>query len=77
MNLLSQLNHFRVRGVLFAFALASFLGAETALAMTDKRAVAGAQSVAPAIPEPGAIVLFAAGAALVGWTVRRRRSAAE
>jgi len=64
-----------VRGVSFVLTVASgMLFAEAAMAMTDKRAVAGAQSIAPAIPEPGAILLFAAGAAIVGWSVRRRRA---
>lgn len=66
-----------VRGVSFAVVSAGLLSSGAALAVTDKRAVVGAQDVAPAIPEPGAIVLFAAGAALVGWTIHRRRSSAE
>ena len=72
---MNKLNSLWVRGASFALALASgTLFAEVAMAMTDKRAVAGAQSISPAIPEPGAILLFAAGAAVVGWSVRRRRS---
>jgi hypothetical protein len=75
---MNQLRMLWVRVVSVAFTVgAGILSADAALAMTDKRAVAGAQSVAPAIPEPGAIVLFAAGAALVGWTIHRRGSSAE
>ena len=32
------------------------------------------ESIGTAIPEPGALLLFAAGALLVVWTVRRRRA---
>jgi hypothetical protein len=73
---MTHLQNLWARGVVGAFAVAGFLlSADVALAVTDKRAIAGATDVMPAVPEPGAIVLFAAGAALVGWTIRRRRSA--
>lgn len=62
------------RRVLGSVALVS-LWTAPALAMADKSAVQETeQQIGSAVPEPGAALLFAAGAGLVAWSVRRRRT---
>jgi hypothetical protein len=54
--------------------VAALLAASPALAETSRAALKGAEScIGPAAPEPGAALLFGAGAALVAWAVRGRR----
>ena len=53
--------------------LLSTAGSVLAMVSDQSLEEAGNQ-VGPAVPEPGAILLFAAGAALVGAAVRRRSS---
>ncbi len=49
------------------------LAAAPALAMLDAASVEQTeQTIGPSIPEPGALLLFAAGATLVFWVLRRR-----
>ena len=59
----------RIR-VLWVGLVVALLAAAPALAMTDPKAVVG--SIGPSAPEPSAALLFAAGAGLVNWTLRRR-----
>ena len=59
----------RIR-VLWVGLVVALLAAAPALAMTDPKAVDGA--IGPSAPEPSAALLFAAGAGLVNWTLRRR-----
>lgn len=58
---------------ILALGALALLLTSPALAATDKRAVQGASTeLAPVIPEPSSILLFAAGVAVVGYGVRRR-----
>lgn len=59
----------RVRA-LWLVLVVTLVSAAPALAMIEPRAVDGA--VGPATPEPTAALLFAAGAGLVHWSLRRR-----
>ncbi len=62
----------RVLTILITCAGSTVL-AQAAMAARDNRAVSGAQNAVSAVPEPGAILLFAAGAAIVGWSLQKRR----
>jgi hypothetical protein len=59
----------RIR-VLWVSVVVALLAAAPALAMTDPKAVDG--TIGPNAPEPSAALLFAAGAGLVSWSLRRR-----
>lgn len=62
------------RRVLGSVALVS-LWAGPAVAMISGGAVQETeQQIGSPVPEPGAALLFAAGAGMVAWSVRRRRS---
>jgi hypothetical protein len=53
--------------------VAVLLAAAPSLAIISKPALEGAvNGAAPPVPEPSAALLFAAGAGLVHWTLRRR-----
>ena len=59
--------------VLSSAIVVPLLAVAPALAEASKAALEGAErSVGPATPEPAAVLLFAAGAGFVAWTVRRR-----
>ena len=74
MNLPARLRAKKNRALtILAACAASPLLTGAAMAARDTRAVSGAQNAVPAVPEPGAILLFAAGAAIVGWSLQKRR----
>jgi hypothetical protein len=62
----------RIR-MLWVGVLVALLAAAPAFAMSSQPALEGAErSFGPSAPEPSAALLFAAGAGLVNWTLRRR-----
>ena len=65
----------RLRNALTLLFATVVLAASPALAMLDDSVLEETEnSIGPSIPEPGALVLFAAGTLLVFWVLRRQRA---